>query len=121
MYRLKSFIKGIKNLIKYFNVIWNDRDYDYEYIEDILMVKLNGVKKDLEIQEKYGWSVSKQLKSVNLCIAILKRRKDDFYYTLYTLDELCYSNNYNMIFYLEKRDWGIFCNIWNKYFNTWWT
>jgi hypothetical protein len=44
LYKIKSFSysfpRGIKNLIKWRKTIWNDRDFDYYYIYEILKKKL---------------------------------------------------------------------------------
>lgn len=45
-YYHKNFIWGIKNLIKWFPVIWRDRDWDFNYIYKILQFKLE--------QQAYG-------------------------------------------------------------------
>jgi hypothetical protein len=37
---MRSFIQGIKNLIKWFPYIWKDRDYDYTYTLELLKRKL---------------------------------------------------------------------------------
>lgn len=37
---LRNIRYGIKNIIKWFPVIWNDRDWDYRYIYEILHKKL---------------------------------------------------------------------------------
>lgn len=37
----KTFFRGIKNLIKWFPVIWKDRDWDDHYIFEVLKFKLN--------------------------------------------------------------------------------
>jgi hypothetical protein len=37
---MRSFIQGIKNLIRWFPTIWKDRDYDHYYIMEILKKKL---------------------------------------------------------------------------------
>ena len=40
MYKIKSFIISIKNLIKWFPIIWKDRDWDDHYIWEIMKNKL---------------------------------------------------------------------------------
>jgi hypothetical protein len=43
-----DFKEGIKNLIKYFKLIWKDRWWDYYYLEELILFKL----KDME--NKWG-------------------------------------------------------------------
>lgn len=47
--KIKNFIynikRGIINLIKWFPVIWKDRDYDYEFVYDLLIKKFDNMEK----------------------------------------------------------------------------
>lgn len=36
----KDIIKGVQNIVYYFPVIWKDRDWDYDFILDLLKAKL---------------------------------------------------------------------------------
>jgi len=40
MYKIKQFFKRIHNLIRWTPIIWNDRDWDYYFIYEILKQKL---------------------------------------------------------------------------------
>jgi hypothetical protein len=42
--RFRNFKYGIINLIKWFPVVWKDRDWDHEFILDILKFKLTNVE-----------------------------------------------------------------------------
>lgn len=116
--------RSIKNLIKWFSVIWNDRDWDHGYIEDMLLFKLNNMYKrfsdpDATYVNWESYYTSKALKALKLCIQILERRKNN-YYTEYwwsrgqTHEDLLLSSQ------LEERDWRLFCRMMEKYFNYWW-
>ena len=116
--------RSIKNLIKWFSVIWNDRDWDHAYIEDMLLFKLNNMYKrfsnpDTTYVNWESYYASKALKALKLCIQILERRKNN-YYTEYwwsrgqTHEDLLLSSQ------LEERDWRLFCRMMEKYFNYWW-
>lgn len=37
---MRKFIRGVKNLIRWFPTIWNDRDFDYYYTIEVLKKKL---------------------------------------------------------------------------------
>jgi len=45
IYPIKDFIKFIKKVYDYLPILWNDRDYDYTYIVEILQYKLLRTKK----------------------------------------------------------------------------
>jgi len=40
MYKIKVFIQNIKRVLYWFPIIWNDRDWDYYYIYEMLKQKL---------------------------------------------------------------------------------
>lgn len=115
----RNFIIGVKNLIKYFPLVWKTRDWDYGYIEKVLLFKLkehypvlkNGHAAPLPANPEYWQGV----KAMKICITILERRESDFYGYLY-------KDNYQLKREedLLNRDWKILCNILNKYFEYWW-
>lgn len=42
--KIKHTIRGFKNLVKWFKVIWNDRDFDHYYLYVILEKKLKSIE-----------------------------------------------------------------------------
>lgn len=48
---MNDILYGIKNLIFYFKVIWNDRAWDYIYILELLDKKLEQI--ELHMEDKY--------------------------------------------------------------------
>lgn len=117
-------IKQIKNLIRWFPIIWEDRDWDHGYVEEMLLFKLNNMYKRFSDPDTtyvdWGTKYAKPaLKALKLCVQILERRRDN-YYTEYwwnrgqTIEDLKTSAQ------LEKRDWRLFCMMMEKYFNYWW-
>lgn len=43
-YIFRSLKRGIKNLKNWFYIIWNDREWDYKYLENILLFKLKNMR-----------------------------------------------------------------------------
>lgn len=76
---------GIKNLISWFPTIWNQRDYDYSYIYDVLIFKL---EKTLKCIDKYSFELEEdkqiRLRDIKLCISLLKLIRSDFYGSEYS-------------------------------------
>jgi len=64
----RSIKYGIQNIIKWFPVIWQDRDWDHWFILKIFHFKLNEVEK---FQRKYGNSVTHEKIADQIKIAIL--------------------------------------------------
>lgn len=82
-YYHKDLYRGVKNLIKWFPVIWRDRDWDHSYIFKILEHKLKS-------QAKYigdrGIHVSaKRDEEIMLtCVRLMECVRDDYYQMEYT-------------------------------------
>jgi hypothetical protein len=124
---IKNYFKNIKysikNLYKWFFIIWNDRDWDHIYIEIILHKKLvNTYNFFTSEQAVTEWTVPEQqksLKALRICINILDRRLNDFYLEYipsYVFDsdlaELCDK--------IEKRDEQLLGKLLGKYLSYWW-
>lgn len=93
---------GIENLIRWFPVIWKDRNWDYYYFFKILEKKL-GLLEETHTDGIYiGWQpVAKKLKiAKNLC----KRLAEENYKSEY----------------MQKQDIDLLCNIINKEVFKWW-
>lgn len=75
---VRSFYYGIKNLKKWFPIIWKDRDWDYFYLYKILKFKLERME---YLQRKYGYAVdsNKIADQIKLCINLLDRILKDEY------------------------------------------
>ena len=123
-YRFKYIYNSIKNLIKWFPIIWRDRDWDHAYIEDMLLFKLNNMyKRFSDPNTTYvDWDskhAKPALKALNLCVKILERRRDNWY-TNYWWDRGQTNEDLHLSTQLEQRDWRIFCQLMEKYFAYWW-
>ena len=76
----KDFAQGIKNLWKWFPIIWKDRDWDHDFIYTLLAKKL-------EFQAKYignnGIHVDakRDAERMMLVAKLIKLQQDDFYST----------------------------------------
>lgn len=77
-YYHKDFIQGVKNIWKWFPTIWKDKDWDHEYIYEILRVKL-------EKQACYVWNKDRHIQSrrdaekMFLCARLIQIQKEDLY------------------------------------------
>jgi len=70
--------KGIWNVISWFPIVWNDRDWDYCFLYELLKFKLERMERCLR---EHGHSIDseKDANSIQECIVILKRLiKDDY-------------------------------------------
>ena len=70
--------QGTRNLIRWFPVIWADRDWDHWFIYEVLRKKLKQIE---DFQEDHGICVShkKIARQVRICRILLDRlSKDDY-------------------------------------------
>jgi len=77
-WRIRQFIKGVKNLIRWFPIIWKDRDWDHTYIFEILKFKLKNQseyigKNDNHVSAKYD------AEKMMLCVRLIERIQDEYY------------------------------------------
>lgn len=70
---------GIENLIKWFPVIWQDRDWDHYYLYVILHHKLKRME-HLHIHYSHLMSGSQTAKEIKRCIILLERLMEDKYH-----------------------------------------
>lgn len=77
-YKVKGFFTSIGNLIKWFPVIWKDRDWDDHYIFEVFKFKLE--KQAKYIKEK-GFHTNSDLdaKRMMLCVKLMGKIQEDFY------------------------------------------
>jgi hypothetical protein len=77
-YYHKDFIKGIKNLWKWFPVIWKDRDWDDHYIFEVLKFKLNK-QADYIGGRDIHVSAKRDAEIMRLVNRLIKLNQDEFY------------------------------------------
>ena len=86
-YKVLRFIKhlpyniryGIKNLIKWFPVVWKDRDWDQIYLYKSLHFKLKNMEHLHRTNAHYIGS-EKEAHNIRVCKLLLERLIDDVYY-----------------------------------------
>ncbi len=113
--------KGICNLISYFKVVWEDRNWDFAYTEHLLIVKYKRLYKCLA-SDDYLVAVDQDtyLQALDICIKILERRRDDFYTWMWDVENSTKEERLKL-YAIEERDWNIYCDIVKKYGRRWWS
>lgn len=82
---------GIRNLVRWFPVIWKDRNWDHQYIYEILHHKLNLQERHIRKHDVHV-DAHKVARRIKLCVLLLKRlMKDDYY---------------ENAFYFHDKKWG---------------
>lgn len=77
-YKLRGFFTSVGNLIKWFPVIWKDRDWDDHYIFEVFKFKL---EKQAKYTKEKGFHTNSDLdaKRMMLCVKLMKKVQEDFY------------------------------------------
>lgn len=69
---------GVKNLIKWFKIVWKDRDYDQSFIFDVLKFKIENTANYTESRKWFvGWE--NEVSRMRTCVKLIQRIQDDFY------------------------------------------
>ncbi len=73
-----NFKYGIQNLIKWFRIIWNDRDWDSHSTYEVLKFKLINQAKYTAKYNKHK-SSKREVEIMNLCVKLIQRCQDEYY------------------------------------------
>ena len=77
-YYHKNLIQGIKNLWRWFPVIWRDRNWDHAYIYQILEHKLKLQANQLEKIDLYV-GCSRDVEIMRTCVKLMERVREGYY------------------------------------------
>jgi hypothetical protein len=79
----KYFLIGVKNLWKWFPIIWKDRDWDDYYIWIILEKKLAKQAKYIGEKNRHV-SASRDAERMMTCVRLIKRVREEYYSSEYS-------------------------------------
>jgi hypothetical protein len=74
---------GVKNLIYWFHVIWNDRNYDSHYIFEVLKHKLNAQSNYIGKRDIHTMA-QRDSRRMMVCSKLIQLIQDDFYASEYS-------------------------------------
>ena len=78
MYKVKQFFRNIHNLIRWFPIIWKDRDWDDHFIFEILKFKLKNQAKYISYHDRH-LSAKRDTEIMMLCVRLIEKIQDDYY------------------------------------------
>jgi hypothetical protein len=81
-YQPKYIKYGIKNLYKWFWVIWKDRDFDYHYTYQVLKFKLEKQAKHLG-ERNWHESSKRDAELMMTCVRLINKLQNEEYYEAY--------------------------------------
>jgi len=69
---------GIKNVIRWFPIIWKDRDWDTHYIWEIFKCKLQNQAKYIGDKDRHT-SAKRDSQKMRLCVKLMDRLQNEYY------------------------------------------
>lgn len=108
---MKSFIRGIKNIIKWLPIIWKDRDFDYGYLLDILQFKLKAMEEFFNSNDTWTKDAKKCAKQIMIVKNLVQRINHNDY-----ID----SDTYQRMKYMQNQDLEYLGIILRKHLTSWW-
>lgn len=136
---LRKFGRFILREIRWIPILWNQEDWDYEYMYDLLEVKMKELKKDMS---KDIWHdqryVQKGIKQIDICLARLDRWRNWTNYYDYPMSDIihvptengCYKMDYTSeenekqrlgAIEFEKKNYNKFWKDFLAWHRGWWT
>lgn len=77
-YWIRQITDGIRNLIKWFPVIWRNRDWDNMSIFEILKFKLLQQREYLVINNRHK-GINQINRDITICLNLIQRIQDEYY------------------------------------------
>ena len=137
---LRRFGRFILREIRWIPVLWNQEDWDFEYMYDLLEVKMKELRRDMS---KDYWhdqkSVQRGIRQIDICLARLDRWRNWIKYYDYPTDDVyhepteeagCYILKYSSeenekqrlgSFDFEKKNYDKFWKDFLAWHQGWWT
>lgn len=108
-----------KNLKRYFNFLWTDRDWDWAYLAAILETKLHYMA---ESTENYGCHTTskRNAKRMRICVHLLRRLQEEDYLDRALKVIPNYGCAYKLSENIAKQDSEMLFGIMSKHLKEWW-
>lgn len=115
----ERFITGVKNLYKWFPIIWKDRNYDHDYIFVILKFKLENQAKQF-IKSGHTESAEREAELMMTCVRLIDKIQNEYYFEEIYHYETLTSEIVNQ--YMDKHNKAkrLLFKILNDKIETWW-
>ena len=110
---------GVKNLYKWFWIIWKDRDWDHHYIFQVLKLKLEK-QADYLAENGFHNNAQRDAELMMTCVRLIDKLQNEYYY-----DELCKSGVRSSeavqnVIYKHNKAKRLLFKIMNDRIEEWW-
>ena len=93
MWKIRMFFRKVKNLLRWFPIIWKDEDWDDHYIFEILKFKLKNQAKYIGDKDRHTLA-KRDAEIMMLCVSLIDKVQEEYYNT----EHLDYEeSNFNFI------------------------
>lgn len=82
-YYHKNFTNGVKNIFKWFPIIWRDRDWDTSFIFEIMIQKLKNQSDYIGDKDRHT-SAKRDAEIMMTCVRLMEKVKDEYYQSEYS-------------------------------------
>ena len=97
-YYPKNFIAGVKNLCKWFPVIWKDRDWDDHFIFEVLKFKIKNQSKYIGDKDRHT-SAKRDAEIMMTVVRLIERVQDE----TYNMEYMDYHKTKNLFVETDKK------------------
>ena len=136
---LRKLGRFILREIRWAKVLWSQEEWDYEYVYDLLEMKMKELKKDMSNDYWHDQKiVQKSIKQIDICLARLDRWRNWLKYYYYPTDDLihvptkdgCYKIEYTSeenekqragAYNFETKNYNKFWKDFLAWHRGWWT
>jgi len=104
VYKIKQFFRNIRNLIRWFPIIWRDRDWDHSFIYEILKFKLKNQAEYIGYHDRH-MSAKRDAEIMMTCVRLIDKVQHEWYGCEYHdyhkselkfIDSISYPGSYEM-------------------------
>lgn len=112
---------GVRNLIKWFPVVWQDRDFDYGYLYTMLEFKLDNMQKFFESDYTYSMDAKEYGKQIKECKELLIRIHNETIWDEHWDDnKATFTMSIDELSKLDREEKELFWNKMRDNIDDWW-
>lgn len=113
-------IEGIKNLIKWFPVIWKDREFDYRYLYEVMYFKLRDMEKFFNSDDTFSEDAKVYAGEIKECADLLLTIKNEETSDKYWNEEIGFNLPIEDLDKIEQEEIDRFFALMAKRICWWW-
>jgi len=119
MWRIKQFIRRVKNLFRWLPIIWQDEQWDHYFIFEILKHKLIFTA---EHTHKNGYHTSSDYDAdrMMLCVRLIEKIQNEEYMNILADDDNLTQEKIDTAYNKQNKARKLLFKLLDKYIESWW-